>query len=96
MTKTKRLGYVIATLVGIGIGCVATTAMPPRNAAAQPAPGSWQCFAMDTIYEPATASQWRGAVAVTSGLNQVARHVPAGAIFAQSWNESTSLVCVKY
>ena len=83
-------------LVGIAIGCAGAAVLPLSRVDAQPQPGNWTCFVIDRFPDASAAANWSGAQDVTRGLNQVARHVPPGAVIAPQINPGTSLVCVKY
>lgn len=78
MKKSVAVGLL---LVGIALGCGASAVAPMRNTFAQ-TQGRWGCYVVDRFPDAQDAASWDGAARVTDGLNQVAKHVPAGAIKA--------------
>jgi hypothetical protein len=68
---------------------------------AQPQAGEWDCFVVDRFPDVADARSWDGSANIRTGLNQVARHVPAGTVLAVTPKTSSngsypSVACVKY
>ncbi len=48
--------------------------------AAQAGAGGWQCYVVDRMPDMKAAAEWKGAVAYTTGLNEVASGSPVGTV----------------
>jgi hypothetical protein len=86
--------FIIIGLLGIILGCAGATVLPIRAPQAQPTSGEWVCY--EALHDNTDTDKARNkgfALKQTQGLNQVAKHVPAGTIvpFLQG-----GLACVKY
>ena len=67
--------------------------------------GGWQCYVVDRMPDMKAAAEWKGAVAYTTGLNEVASGSPVGTVINANYptaggmygsgSSSAPILCVK-
>jgi hypothetical protein len=91
MKKSVVVGLL---LVGIALGCGASAVAPMRSTLAE-TQDRWSCYVVDGFPDVHDAASWDPAARITDGLNQVAKHVPAGATLAVN-SKGAGVACIKY
>jgi hypothetical protein len=91
---------VLAGLVG---GYALSSHFPKAEAGA----GGWACYVVDRLPDPKAAADWKGAKAVTEGLNTLSSATPSGTVlsvqypvsgaagFGGSVQSDVGLICIK-
>jgi hypothetical protein len=89
---------IILVLLGVGVGCAASVAVPISTSRAN---GQWGCYVVDRFPDPNEAASWGACKKIKQGMDAVASHVERGTVVVVNPKDTSrgslpSVVCVKH